>query len=281
MNSSKNTFWFWVFISPIILAFSLVVLIPFFIGIYFSFTDWTGFGTTNFVGLENYARIRHDTGFINALWFTARFSLVSVITVNAVGLSLALIVTRKFKLSNSLRTIFFMPNLIGGLILGFIWQFIFLDVFPVFGLGHWTSTPQTSFWGLVIMTTWQMSGYMMVIYIAYLQNVPIDILEAASVDGVTPMQKFRNITMPLIAPAFTISIFMTLSNSFRMFDQNLSLTNGGPFQSSVMVALDIYNTAFARNQLAYAQSKAVVFFIIILCISLTQAYISKKREVEM
>ncbi len=281
MNPSKNTFAFWAFVTPAIFAFILVVFIPLLIGVYYSFTSWDGIEKPIFVGMANYERIFSDKEFFSSLLFTAKFAIVSVITINVVGLSLAMLVTQKFLINNALRTVFFMPNLIGGLILGFIWQFIFLGVFPLMGLDSWLATPATGFWGLIILMTWQMSGYIMVIYIAYLQNVPIDVLEAAEVDGVSAWQKFRYIIFPLIAPGFTVSLFMTVSNSFKLFDQNLSLTGGGPYKSTIMTAMNIYNTAFAQKAMAYAQSKAVIFFLIIVAISLTQTYVNKKREVEM
>ena len=281
MDANKNTLSFWAFLLPILLAFSLVIVVPFFTGIYYSFTDWRGFREANFVGFQNYINLVSDTSFINSILFTARFAIVTVVAVNVISLALALLVTQKMFVSNALRTVFFMPNLIGGLILGFIWQFIYLGAFPELGWGHWTSTPTTAFWGLVILSTWQMSSYMMVIYVAYLQNVPSDILEAASVDGVTRWQRFRHIVFPLIAPGFTVSMFMTLSNSFKLFDQNLSLTNGGPFGSSTMVALEIYRTAYAQDRMAYAQAKAVIFFLIIMALSISQTYFNKKREVEL
>ena len=281
MDTNKNTLAFWLFLLPVILAFSLVVVVPFFTGIYYSFTDWKGLNDANFVGIGNYQKLITDKAFLDSIIFTGKFAIVTVICVNVISLALALLVTQKMFVSNALRTVFFMPNLIGGLILGFIWQFIYLGAFPELGWGHWTSTPTTAFWGLVILSTWQMSSYMMVIYVAYLQNVPSEILEAASMDGVTPWQKFVHIIFPLIAPGFTVSTFMTLSNSFKLFDQNLSLTGGGPFNSSTMVALEIYKTAYAQNEMAYAQSKAVIFFLIILVLSFTQTYFSRKREVEV
>ena len=229
-----------------------------------------------------------DEGFRNALWFTTKFAVVSIVLINAIGLGLALLVTQKLKGSNIMRTVFFMPNLIGGLILGFIWQFVFIQGFDAIGqavgteaLQGWLSTTRTGFWGLVILTAWQMSGYIMIIYIAHLEGIPEDLVEAAQIDGANVFQRFRHIIFPLVAPAFTVSMFLTLSNSFKLYDQNLSLTGGAPYNSTQMVAMNIYNTAFLENKMAYAQSKALVFFIIIAVISLTQVYYNKKREVEM
>ncbi|OES46697.1 carbohydrate ABC transporter permease [Domibacillus iocasae] len=279
---------FWLFLAPVLFALGTVVLIPLLYGIYYSFTDWNGVSYTQFLGLDNYVTLLKDEGFRDALWFTVKFSVASVIVINILGLALAMLVTSKIKSRNLLRTVFFMPNLIGGLILGFIWQFIFTKVFDSIGratgiewMQGWLSDSATGFWGMVILMSWQMAGYIMVIYIAYLENVPGDLLEAAEIDGANPWQKFRNITFPLVMPAFTVSMFLTLSGAFKIYDQNLSLTNGGPFNSTKMVAMDIVDTAFKFNMMATAQAKAVIFFIIVAIISLTQVYINKKREVEM
>lgn len=279
---------FWLFLAPVLLALSIVVIIPFIYGFVYSFTNWNGMTATEFLGLENYLTLFKDAEFRTSIWFTTKFAVVAIVLLNVFGLGLALLVTRNIKTNNLLRTIFFMPNLIGGLILGFIWQFIFISVFGNLGdllgieaLNGWLSTTATGFWGLVILTTWQMAGYIMIIYIAYLENIPKELIEAAEVDGASSFQKFKNITFPLVAPAFTISMFLTLSNSFKIYDQNLSLTNGGPFNSTQMVAMDIVKTAFTENKMAFAQSKAVIFFIIVAAVAITQVYYNKKREVDL
>lgn len=279
---------FWLFITPVFLSLFLVVILPLVLGTYYSFTNWDGLNFTEFVGIQNYQRLFQDQQFLNAMWFTVKFALACIILLNIFGLGLALLVTSKLKTSNILRTIFFMPNLIGGLILGFIWQFIFVRVFSGVGnligveaLQGWLSDTETGFWGLVILTVWQMSGYIMIIYIAYLQNVPKELLESAEIDGASRWQKLRNVVFPLIAPGFTVSMFLTLSNSFKIYDQNLSLTNGGPYNSTQMVAMNIVDTAFTSNQMAYGQAKAVIFFIIVAIISLTQVYYNKKKEVDL
>ncbi|WP_313892134.1 sugar ABC transporter permease [Psychrobacillus sp.] len=279
---------YWVFLMPVLAALTLVVIAPLLLGVYYSFTDWNGIQTKGFVGFDNYMALLQDERFLDSLWFTTKFSVVSVILINLIGLSLALLVTAKLKTNKLLRTIFFMPNLIGGLILGFIWQFIFTKAFAGFGsivgiesLKGWLSTPTTGFWGLVILMSWQMSGYIMVIYIAYLEGVSKELIEAAEIDGANAFQRFRHIVFPLVAPAFTVSMFLTLSNTFKLYDQNLSLTGGGPYNSTQMVAMEIFNTAFGRYDMAYAQAKAVIFFVIVAIIALLQVYISKKREVEM
>jgi raffinose/stachyose/melibiose transport system permease protein len=279
---------FWLFLAPVLIGLGLVVIVPLVYGIFYSFTDWNGITSTQFVGFEHYIKLIHDKGFLDAIWFTVKFSVVTVFVLNVIGLGLAILVTQKMKTSNLLRTVFFMPNLIGGLILGFIWQFIFISVFGDIGealgieaLQGWLSTTGTGFWGLVILTCWQMGGYIMIIYIAYLQNIPNELVEAAKMDGANSFQRFKSITFPLVAPAFTVSMFLTLSNSFKIYDQNLSLTNGGPFESTQMVAMEIVKTAFSAKEMAYGQAKAVVFFIIVAAIALTQVYYNKKREVDL
>ena len=268
----KDSLTFWAFVGPSLLAFVVVVLIPLLLGIYYSFTDWNGIGNSaQFIGLENYVKVFADEGFKQSFGFTVKFTLASIVVINFLGFTLAL----------------FMPNLIGGLILGFIWQFIFVNVFN--GLGQalnqtwmmgWLSNEKTGFWGLVILTAWQMAGYVMVIYVAGLQNVPPELNEAAKIDGASPLQRIRLITFPMVRPAFTVSLFLTLSNSFKLFDQNLALTNGGPGNATQMLALNIYQTAFSYNKMSLAQAKAVIFFILVAVIALTQVYLTKKGEVE-
>lgn len=286
MSAKKS--WFYVFTGPVVVALFCVVILPLFYGMYYSFTDWDGVTVSAFVGIQNYLDVFKDEGFRSALWFTTKFSVVAIILINVIGLGLALLVTQKFKGSNFLRTIFFMPNLIGGLILGFIWQFVFTKAFASIGsalgiesLQVWLSTTETGFWALVIVMCWQMSGYIMIIYISYLQSVDESLLEAASLDGATSWQKFWRVKFPMIMPGFTVSLFMTLSNCFKLYDQNLSLTAGGPYNSTQMVAMNIFNTAFSQNKMGYAQAKAIIFFVIIAVISLTQVYLTKKREIEV
>ena len=282
--------WYALFIAPILIAFLVVVIIPALIGIYYSFTDWNGIvNDAKWIGIDNYLEIFSDKEeFLNSFIFTGKITAVLVVTINLVGFGLALLVTRGLKLSNFLRSVFFMPNLIGGLILGFVWQFIFIKVFESIGsrlgwefMQGWLSTTATGFWGLVILMTWQLAGYMMVIYIAALQNIPEALNEAAAIDGANSFQRLRHITIPLVAPAVTVGVFLTLSNSFKLFDQNLALTAGGPYHSTQMLALNIYTTAFTFNRLGIAQAKAVLFLITVALITLTQIYYSKQREVEM
>lgn len=279
---------FWLFLMPVILSLGIVIIIPFIYGFIYSFTNWNGMVATEFIGFKNYITLFKDAEFRASIWFTTKFAITSVILLNFLGLGLALLVTRKMKTSSFMRTVFFMPNLIGGLILGFIWQFVFISVFGSLGdllgieaLTGWLSTTATGFWGLVILTSWQMAGYIMIIYIAYLENIPKDLLEAAEIDGASSYQRFWKITFPLVAPAFTVSMFLTLSNSFQIYDQNLSLTNGGPYNSTQMVAMSIVKAAFTENKMAYAQTQAVIFFLIIAAVAITQVYYNKKREVEL
>lgn len=286
MNNKNLSFW--LFISPVLLSLGIVVAVPFASGFYYSFTDWNGLEINEFIGLSHYMNLFQDSEFVNAFWFTIQFAIVTIILLNAFGLGLALLVTQAIKTSNVLRTVFFMPNLIGGLILGFIWQFIFVSVFGEIGsilniesLQGWLSTTGTGFWGLVILTTWQMAGYIMIIYIAYLQSIPQDLIEASKIDGANSFQRFKSILLPLLAPAFTVSMFLTLSVGFKIYDQNLSLTNGGPFNSTQMLAMDIVRTAFTDNEMAFAQAKAVIFFFIVAAVALSQVYYNKKKEVEM
>lgn len=285
----KSRLWFWLFVGPILLAFLTVVIVPMLRGFYFSFAEWNGISNSvDLVGFDNYLKAFKDEEFINSFVFTAKFAAVSVVTINLFGFGLALLVTQGLKGSNIQRSIFFMPNLIGGLILGFVWQFIFTKAFDAFGSAYgipffegWLSTTGTGFWGLVILMSWQMSGYMMIIYIAAIQSIPESLNEAAMIDGAGAWHRLINITIPMVMPAFTIGLFLSLSNAFKLFDQNLALTRGGPYGSTEMLALNIYQTAFARNQFGYAQAKAVLFLIAVAVITLTQIYFTKQREVEM
>lgn len=284
----KRNLSFWYFVGPILFAYIVIQLIPLLVGIYYSFTDWNGINSTvKLIGFKNYFTAFKDPSFGHAFLFTVKFTVLSIIILNVIAFGLALLVTKESKISNLLRTIFFMPNLIGGLILGFIWQFVFTQVFSNIGkllgiqwLQGWLSDGKTGLYGLVILTAWQMSGYLMIIYIASLQNIPPELIEAAQIDGANAWQRIKNIIIPLVRPAFTVSIFLTLSNSFKLYDQNLSLTAGGPANSTEMLAMNIYNTAFSLNQMGVAQAKAVIFLLIIGTVSIIQVYYSKKGEVE-
>jgi len=286
----KDAGLFALFVGPVLLAFTVIVLIPFFTGIYYAFTDWNGItGTVKWVGLDNFKYLfSEDKQFQQSFMLTTKYTVVSIILTNIIGFGLALLVAQKLKTRNLLRTVFFMPNLIGGLILGFIWQFIFVKGFasigeltgiPLFELA-WLGDANTAFWGIVIVSLWQGAGYIMIIYIAALQNVPQELIEAARIDGANRFQILRHITMPLVAPAVTICLFLTTASSFKVFDANLSLTNGGPFKSTEMLALNIYTEAFVNNRYGIGEAKALIFFLVVAAITVLQVTISKKREVE-
>lgn len=283
---------FWVFLAPALISFCIIVLIPMIIGIFYAFTDWNGIigGNVKFVGLQNFVDIlTKDSSFYHALGFTVLFSICSVSLVNLVGFCLALFVTQKFKGATLLRGIFFMPNLIGGLLLGFTWLFIFTSIFGKISeytgwkfLSGWLSNPSTGFCGLLILTVWQLSGYLMLIYIAQIQNIPDSIIEAAYIDGAGAWHRLRHIIFPLMMPAFTIGLYLSISGSFKMFDQNLALTQGGPYKSTEMLALNIFNTAFGGvNEFGLSQAKSIIFLIIVATIGIKQLAYTKRKEVEM
>lgn len=273
--------YFGVFALPTLLAFSVAFLIPFILGIYLSFTEFTTVTDAQFVGFSNYiAAFADDTGFLDALWFTVKFAVVSIITINLFAFLLALALTKGIKGTNLFRAVFFMPNLIGGIVLGYIWQVI-INGFLLFWGVDITVNASYGFWGLVILTNWQMIGYMMVIYIAGINNIPPQLIEAAKIDGATPLQILRKITLPLTMPSFTICTFLTLTNSFKLFDQNLALTAGAPNRETSMLALDIYNTFYGKmGYEGVGQAKGVVFFLLVAGLALLQLYITRSREVE-
>ncbi len=273
--------YFPIFVLPTLIAFAVAFLIPFIFGIYLSFTEFTTVESTQWVGLENYIKaFTEDDNFINALWFTIKFTVVSVITINIFSFGLALILTRAFKGTSVFRTIFFMPNLIGGIVLGYIWNLLINSILGVFGYDI-TYDADYGFWGLVFLLNWQLIGYMMVIYIAGLQNIPKELTEAALIDGASSFSILRNIKIPMVMPSVTICLFLTLTNSFKLFDQNLALTGGAPARETSMLALDIYNTFYGRiGWQGVGQSKAVVFFLIVAIIAFVQLKITGRKEVE-
>lgn len=278
------------FVGPALLFFTLITIIPFLMGMYYSFTDWNGVsGNVSWVGVQNFKSIfTNDPDFWSSFWFTVRFTVLGVILTNVVGFFLAYLLTKPLKSRNMLRTIFFMPNVIGGLLLGFIWQFIFIKGFATMGdvTGWsffnlpWLGDATTGFWAIVMVFIWQSSGYLMVIYIASLSNVSKEVLEAAEIDGASRMQVLRNIIVPLIMPAVTIGLFLAISWSFKMFDLNLSLTKGGPFKSTESVAMNIYNEAFLNNRYGLGTAKALLFFVIVALITVIQVRVTKSKEVE-
>jgi raffinose/stachyose/melibiose transport system permease protein len=273
-------YYFPVFALPTLLAFLIAFLIPFISGMYLSFTEFTTVLDAEWVGLSNYVKAFENKEFINALLFTSKFAVVSVITINLCAFTLALLLTRGLKGSNLFRTVFFMPNLIGGIVLGYIWQLIINGVLYKFGVTM-TVDPKYGFWGLVILMNWQLIGYMMIIYIAGIQNVPAELIEAAKIDGAGPLKTLRHVTIPMIMPTITICLFLTISNSFKLFDQNLALTAGAPSRKTAMLALDIYNTFYGRvGWEGVGQAKAVIFFIIVASIAFAQLVFTRNKEVE-
>ena len=295
----KNKIVFWSFLAPVLFSFVMVMVIPFLLGVYYSFTNWDGINPAEFNGLTNYINIfSDDKKFLYAIFVTCIYTVLNIMVINLVSFSLAMLVTRELKLQNLYRVGFFVPNLIGGLILGYIWQFIYKSVIPGFGvtLGlesladlNMLASNDLALMALVITGTWQYAGYIMMIYVTALQNVPKDLIEAAQIDGASAWQRMKNITLPLVAPAFTITLFLTLVNSFKQFDVNVSLTAGGPstlfmgeaLNGTELLALNIYNEAFVNRNMALGQAKAILFFIALLIVSLIQVYINKRKEVEM
>ena len=273
--------WFPVFVLPTLAAFLIAFVIPFVMGVILSFTEFRTVTDATFVGFSNYIRaFTDDNLFLQSLWFTVKFAVISVVGINVIAFILAMLFTRELPGTNFFRTVFFMPNLIGGIVLGYIWQVIINGVLYKFGYSI-TSNPTYGFWGLVILMHWQMIGYMMIIYIAGIQNIPTDILEAARVDGANASTVLFKITIPSVMPSITICLFLTITNSFKLFDQNLALTAGAPANRTQMVALDIYNTFYSRSGYeGVGQAKAVIFFIIVAVIALLQLYLTRRKEVE-
>ncbi len=276
--------YFPVFALPTLVAFAVSFLIPFVTGTYLSFTEFKVVNDAKWVGIENYIRIfTQDKDFLNALWLTVKFTFVSVITINIIAFAIALLLTKKLRGTNIFRTIFFMPNLIGGIVLGHIWSLIINGVLGIFGVDI-TYNPDYGFWGLVVLMNWQLIGYMMIIYIAGIQNIPDSLSEAAAIDGASPFQTLIHVTVPMVMPSVTICTFLTLTNSFKLFDQNLAL-NGKSAETSLL-ALDIYKTFYDHTGLKLAQwhgmgqAKAVIFFIIVAIIAFVQLRATRQKEVE-
>lgn len=306
MNIKKeNSLVFWLFLAPVLLAFILVIIVPFFLGVFYSFTNWSSSaradGGLQFVGLKNYVDSFKDPAFAHSFGVTIVYTILNMLFINFMAFALAMLVTSKIRLRKVYRVGFFVPNLIGGLILGYVWQFIFNNAVPSLGsilpalaplakpdnliLGKDT----TAVMALVIVGTWQYAGYIMMIYIAAIENVPVELHEAAMIDGASPLQRLRAITLPMVAQAFTVTMFLTLVQSFKQFDVNVSLTSGGPstifmgtpILGTELLALNIYNTAFISNNLAMGQARAVVFFLVLAVIALIQVYVNKKKELEL
>jgi raffinose/stachyose/melibiose transport system permease protein len=269
------------FTLPTIIAFMIAFFIPFLLGIYLSFTKFSTVTNSQWVGISNYIRaFTDDQNFLNALIFTIKFAIVSVVLINVFAFALALLLTRSIKGTNIFRTVFFMPNLIGGIVLGYIWQLLINGVLINFGVDI-TFSANYGFWGLIVLMNWQMVGYMMIIYIAGIQSISPEMIEAAKVDGASYWQTLTSIIIPMVMPAITICTFLTVTNSFKLFDQNLALTAGAPDRASSMLALDIFNTFYGRmGYEGVGQAKAVMFFLFVAIIVLLQMRLTRNKEVE-
>ena len=304
-KTRENRIVFWLFLTPVLFAFLMVVIIPFFMGIFYSFTSWSSSaragGGLKFIGLTNFTESLSDPSFLYSFILTFVYTAINVLAINLVSFALALLVTSAIKGRNIYRVGFFLPNLIGGLILGYVWQFIFNNAIP--GIGKaWEflallanpdnlilADRNASVLALVVVGTWQYAGYIMMIFVAALESVPVELHEAARIDGAGGWHRLKNITIPMVAQAFTITLFLTLVNSFKQFDVNVSLTSGGPAAmflgkplfGTELLALDIYRTAFVANTLAQGQARAFIFFIVLVVISIIQVRTSKKREIEL
>ena len=269
-----------IFVLPTFCAFILCFIIPFIMGIWLSFCEFTTVTDAKFVGLSNYVEAFKDTVFRHSFWYTVLFAVVSLIVINVIAFALAMALTQKMKGTNIFRTIFFMPNLIGGIVLGYIWQLIFNGILAKYntalGLNEWYG-----FWGLIILVSWQQIGYMMIIYIAGLQSIPGDVMEAAQIDGASGIQRLFRVTIPMMMPSITICMFLSITNGFKLFDQNLSLTAGEPAKMSEMMALNIFNTFYGRTGWeGVGQAKAVIFFVIVVGIGLIQLRATRSKEVQ-
>jgi len=290
-RKKRDIGWYILFTVPLLFIFVTVVIIPFIVGLFYSFYDWDGLPLNPkvFVGFDNYIKLFSDARFGSTAIQTTIFTLIAVVLINLLGLAFALLVTTRLRTRNIGRTMLFMPYLIGGLILGYIWKFIFGDAFGAIGeitglsgvFFNWLLDSKFALLALIIVSTWQMAGYIMIIYITGIQAIPDEVIEAASADGAGFWQTLFKIKFPLLMPSFTICLFMTLSNCFKIFDVNLSLTGGGPNNATEMFAMNIYNEIFMLNNYGYGQAKALIFFIAVAVITLVQVSITKKREVSM
>ena len=272
--------YFPIFVLSTMLAFLIGFVVPFILGLVLSFCRFNTVSDAQFVGLDNYARIWNDGTFVHSLWFTAAFALVTVVLINVLAFAVALLLTKGFRGTNTFRTVFFMPNLIGGIILGYIWQLIFNGILASVGQTL-TFSATYGFWGLVILMMWQQVGYMMIIYIAGLQSIPGDLYEAARIDGANQRQLLFRVTIPMSMPSITICTFLTLTNSFKLFDQNLALTAGEPSRLTEMLSLNIFNTFYSRvGWEGVGQAKAVVFFILVALLAFFQIRATRDREIQ-
>ena len=275
--------WFPVFVLPTLAAFCVGFIWPFVQGIYLSFCQFITVDNAKWVGITNYVKALTDQTFGDSFVFTVGFAVVSTLLINGIAFAIALALTKEMKGTNAFRTVFFMPNLIGGIVLGYIWQILINCVLSNLAQPLLALNSTAGFWGIIILMCWQQIGYMMIIYVAGLQNVPPDLLEAAAIDGANAIQTLIKVKLPMLMSSFTICLFLTITNSFKLFDQNLALTAGEPAHATEMLALNIYNTFYARSGPQWkgiGQAKAVIFFILVVVISLTQLYATRSKEVQ-
>ncbi|OQB97388.1 MAG: L-arabinose transport system permease protein AraP [Spirochaetes bacterium ADurb.Bin110] len=304
-KKTESALVFWIFLLPVLFAFIMVMVIPFVLGSYYAFTNWTSSARVDsslkFVGFENFSNSLKDPSFLYSFGITFVYTILNMIVINIVAFVLALFVTGDLRFKNLYRVGFFVPNLIGGIILGYIWQFIFNNALPSLGsiipaldflsdpANLMLSKPNTAIAAMIIVGTWQYAGYIMMIYVAAIENIPQELIEASRIDGATTWVRLKSITIPLCAQAFTVTMFLTLVNSFKQFDVNVSLTSGGPSTmlmgqpifGTELLALNIYNTAFISNKLSEAQARAFIFFLILAIISIIQVNVNKKKEIEL
>lgn len=277
----KNMKKYWpIFTIPVMAAFAIGFVIPFILGIYLSFTKFTTVKDAHFVALANYRKLFADATYLHSFFLTLAFAIATIIIINIIAFFLAMALTQKFKGINLFRTVFFMPNLIGGIVLGYIWQLIFSGILVHFNTAL-NLNARLGFWGLVILVCWQQIGYMMIIYISGLQAIPTDVMEATEIDGANGVQKLFRVTLPMMMPSITICTFLTLTNGFKLFDQNLALTGGAPMKQTELMALNIYQTFYGRVGFeGVGQAKAVIFFLIVIVMAGLQQYFTKSKEVQ-
>lgn len=272
-----------IFALPTFAAFIIGFIWPFIQGLYLSFCQFVIIDNVTWKGLENYKYVLQDEAFLKSFFFTLRFAVVSVCSINILAFALALLLTKGLKGTNIFRTVFFLPNLIGGIVLGYIWQILINCVLSLVEAPLLALNTEAGYWGLIILMCWQQIGYMMIIYIAGIQNLSEDVIEAAKVDGANPWQTLIKVKIPMVMSSITVCVFLTLTNSFKLFDQNLALTSGDPFHETEMLALNIYNTFYGRagaQWKGYGQAKAVVFCVLVVTISLFQLNATRKKEVQ-
>lgn len=288
MKEKRMTYW--LFVLPVIIPYVIFFLIPILMSLFYSMLDWNGISKTGeFVGLKNYLELLSDKNYLNSIWFSIKFVFCSVILSNVLALLLALWVNKKRVSSNIMRTSFFMPNVICSIVVGFLWIFIFnqvsASVFDATGIGifgiSWLSDPTYAFVSILLVSVWQGAGYYMVIYLSGLNSINTTYMEAASIDGASPFQRFFRITLPLLMPSVTVNLFMATANAFKLFDLNLALTKGGPGRATTAMALDVYTETFTNNRMGYGSAKAIILFLIVMVITLLQTRYTKSREVEV